>query len=263
MKSPFPGMDPYLEQHWLDVHSRLIIYACDQLQGTLPSDLVARVEERVYLEREGDPDRSLFPDVPVVERPKEDDAAIAVQDDVDVAEPLIVQFGDEPITETFIKILDARTGNQVVTVIEFISPTNKIPGTGYKMYRKKQTELKEAKVTLVEIDLLRGGKRVLSVPLSRIRFKDRTRYQAVVRRGWKWHEAEVYALPLHKRLPAIPIPLRPTDSDTRLNLQTLIEQCYQNGRYDTLDYQTEPDPPLEGSDAEWADELLRAAGKRP
>ena len=75
-------------------------------------------------------------------------------------------------------------------------------------------------------------------------------------------DPEVYPLPLHKRLPAIPIPLRQTDADARLNLQALIEQCYKNGRYDTSDYTEDADPPLEGHDAEWADTLLRAAGKR-
>ena len=41
MASPFPGMDPYLERFWRDVHARLIIYAADQLQENLPSDLRA------------------------------------------------------------------------------------------------------------------------------------------------------------------------------------------------------------------------------
>lgn len=27
MKSPFPGMDPYLEQHWRDVRHNLITFA--------------------------------------------------------------------------------------------------------------------------------------------------------------------------------------------------------------------------------------------
>jgi hypothetical protein len=50
MPSPFPGMDPYLEAHWRDVHASLIIYARDALQGVLPGSLRARVEERVLLE---------------------------------------------------------------------------------------------------------------------------------------------------------------------------------------------------------------------
>jgi len=50
MKSPFPGMDPYLEAHWLDVHSRLVAYAADALNEVLPETLVARMEERVAVE---------------------------------------------------------------------------------------------------------------------------------------------------------------------------------------------------------------------
>lgn len=50
MASPFPGMDPYLEQFWRDVHASLIIYARDQLQTRLPAGLRVRVEERVVVE---------------------------------------------------------------------------------------------------------------------------------------------------------------------------------------------------------------------
>ena len=107
-----------------------------------------------------------------------------------------------------------------------------------------------------------GGKRVLSVPLNRIKYRDRTRYQAIVRRGWQWDEAEVYPLPLTQRLPTIAIPLRQIDADTSLNLQILVDMAYTNGGYETMNYQADADPPLEGRDAEWADALLRAAGKR-
>ena len=50
MKSPFPGMDPYLERDWEDVHGRLIVYAGDTLQPHLPDDLLVRVEQRVFVE---------------------------------------------------------------------------------------------------------------------------------------------------------------------------------------------------------------------
>jgi hypothetical protein len=52
MKSPFPGMDPYLERFWPDLHARLILYACDQIEEQLPGNLIARVEERVVVEAE-------------------------------------------------------------------------------------------------------------------------------------------------------------------------------------------------------------------
>jgi Protein of unknown function (DUF4058) len=47
MKSPFPGMDPYLEACWGDVHVSLVIYARNQLQRQLPGNMRARVEEQV------------------------------------------------------------------------------------------------------------------------------------------------------------------------------------------------------------------------
>ena len=228
MKSPFPGMDPYLQQHWRDVHASLVIYARDQLQGRLPSGLVARIEERVYVENEDEPDRSFYPDVRIVKRRKRGGVSAGNHDDDAVAEPVIVKLRDEPVTEPFLEIIDAASGKRVVTTIEFISPTNKVPGDGFDKYRQKQLECRRAGVSLVEIDLVLGGKRALSVPLSRIRFQHRTRYQAIVRRGWQWHEAEVYPLPLRERLPAIPVPLRQTDHDARLNLQALVDHAYLN-----------------------------------
>jgi hypothetical protein len=50
LKSPFPGMDPYLEQHWGDVHASLIVYMRDQINEQLPADLQARVEESIMVD---------------------------------------------------------------------------------------------------------------------------------------------------------------------------------------------------------------------
>ncbi|MGH8058014.1 MAG: DUF4058 family protein, partial [Candidatus Entotheonellia bacterium] len=68
MPSPFPGMDPYLEKFWRDIHARCVIYAADQLQELLPADLRARVEERVFVEPAVGAPQSVYPDVRVVER---------------------------------------------------------------------------------------------------------------------------------------------------------------------------------------------------
>ena len=263
MKSPFPGMDPYLEQHWRDVHSSLIIYARDQIQPDLPGSLFARVEERVYVESGEGPERSMYPDLRVVEHGRRGAAAaVAVQGEVDVAEPYILHVGDETVTETYIEIRDASSGNRVITVVEFLSPSNKIPGEGQDQFLKKREECRQAEVSLVEVDLLRGGKRIPGITADQIPAHLRTPYHVVVRRGWKPGEAEYYALPLRRKLRGVGIPLRLTDSDVVLDLQAIVEQCYRNGRYDTLNYQEELDPPLTGEDAAWADALLRAAAKR-
>jgi hypothetical protein len=68
MGSPFPGMDPYLEKHWRDVHASLIVYARDQMRGRLPRDLKARIEERVFLELPEGEGRSLYSEIRVVEQ---------------------------------------------------------------------------------------------------------------------------------------------------------------------------------------------------
>ena len=69
MSSPFPGMDPYLEPHWLDVHTKLVTYAADELNSRLPQDLIASTEERVAVESEGGEERLVGPDVRVSEPP--------------------------------------------------------------------------------------------------------------------------------------------------------------------------------------------------
>jgi hypothetical protein len=179
-----------------------------------------------------------------------------------VADPLIVNVDSEPTTEGFIEIIDVGSGNRVVTAIELLSDSNKLPGVGQEQYRKKQREYLQGGVSLVEIDLLHSGDRVLAVPPSRIPMSHRTTYQMCVTRGWKPRSYELYAAPLTDPLPTIRVPLRPTDADVPLNLQALIDCCYRNGRYDDIDYRAAIHPPLMPSDAAWATELLSAKGLR-
>jgi hypothetical protein len=256
-------MDPYLEQFWRDVHASMVIYARDQLQAQLPGDLRARVEERIVVENPDNGDRPVFPDVRVVERGCGRPEARAAEGGVALAEPIVIHLPPEPMTETFIEILDVGSGKRVVTVIEFLSLSNKLPGDGHEQYLRKQRELRQGRVSLVEIDFLRSGQHVLAVPYHSIPSHERAPYRACVRRGWKEFAFEYYALPLRERMPAIRIPLRQTDQDALLNLQSLIEQCYRNGGYDDdIDYRADPLPALEPADAAWADELLRIQGRR-
>ena len=206
-------------------------------------------------------DRDYYPDVRVAEhdRPRRGGAAAATAD-VTLAEPLEVPFLESE-TQGFLEIIDSRSERRVVTVLEVLSPSNKYAGTGRELYRQKQRDLAEGSVSLVEINLLRAGPHVLQVPLARYPLAYRTPYKVCVHRGWK-AGAEIYRVPLRERLPAIRVPLRETDADVPLDLQALIAQVYRHGRYDDIDYAVPPAPPLDADDAAWADELLRAAGKR-
>jgi hypothetical protein len=262
MKSPFPGMDPYLEQYWLDVHHGLVTYARDQLQPRLPADLRARMQERVFVEADDGRGRVLYPDVHVVERPKSQRSPTGPEQAVELAEPLVIRVGSESLTQGYIEIVELGSGDRVVTVIEFLSPSNKVEGEGQNLYLSKQREVRAARVNLVEIDLTRAGKRVLALPPSRIPPSHRTLYQICVWRALRPLSFEVYRVPLRERLPAIKVPLRETDADVPLDLQALIEQCYTNGRYGDLDYRADPDPALDADDTAWANEMLLAQGRR-
>src|SRR5438034_4622827 len=69
MPSPFPGMDPFLEaQGWADFHMEMIAGIRAALMPRLRPRYVARVEERVYLEREPEsPTQWIRPDVTIHE----------------------------------------------------------------------------------------------------------------------------------------------------------------------------------------------------
>jgi hypothetical protein len=263
MASPFPGMDPYLEPFWGDIHHTLITYARDQLQGVLPGDLRARVEERVFVESPTGNGRSIYPDIRVVERGRSKEISGVVESGVAVAEPLRIRLSDEPVTQGFIEIIDLTSGRRVVTVIEVLSPSNKFAGPGRVLYESKQEECREAGVNLVEIDLLRSGPWALVIPENLVPTSHRTTYRVGVYRPQPRTTVEIYRVPLRERLPVIGVPLRESDADAPLDLQTLIDLCYRNGGYDEdINYQNEPDPPLGADDASWADELLRQQGKR-
>ena len=88
------------------------------------------------------------------------------------------------MTETFIEVIDLGSGKRVVTVVEVLSLANKLPGDSQQKYRQKQEELRAGGVSLVEIDLLRAGRRRLGVPYHRVPISHRTAYQVCVRRGW-------------------------------------------------------------------------------
>lgn len=255
--SPFPGMDPYLERHWRDVHSSLIVYLREDLQERLPEPLVARIEERVFVESPDGLERVIVPDVRVLEGAGPPGAPAPSPGTI--ATPLVLQLEVEPVTERFIEIIDSGSGQRVVTVIEVLSITNKLPGDGLELYLRKRRELRAAGVSLVEIDLLRGGTRDLGPRAAPVQKKP---YQVVVRRGQRPSQLELYPISLRERLPVIGVPLRDGDADAALDLQAALDRCYRAGRYDSLDYAAPAEPPLAGDDARWVDELLREAGRR-
>jgi hypothetical protein len=256
--SPFPGMDPYLESHWLDIHTSLTAYARDALNQRLPEDLAASSEERVAVESESQevPDNRFYPDVRVFELP---DNAIAVAEPAVKSAtrvPIRLLAQVEPITERFIRIVEAGT-ERLITVIEFISPSNK-RNPGLLEFRAKRAELLTAGVNFVEVDLVREGNwRALLRP-HQCPAKWATTYRVAVRMPSDPAAVSLYPITLRELLPSIVIPLRHKDPEIRLELQPLVNQAYVNGRYGRrLNYNNEPpDPPLAPVDQKWVRRLL-------
>jgi len=261
IRSPFPGMDHYLEQDWLDVHSRLMYVICDQLQDQLPRDLCARMESRVVVEREDD-EPSDHPDVRIVET-RLSGTAVLERPQASTIEPdlFLVEARGEPATQRFVQIVDSQTRSRVVTTIELISPSNKRPGPGMRLYLTKRDECLDGGVNFVEIDLTRSGDRDAVLPMLG-RLQPRPTYVGCVRRAERPTNVAVYLMPLAQPIKPKRIPLRPSDEDAILQLQPIVETAYDRGRYDTLDYSRPLDPPLAGAEAEFAEGVLQQAGKQ-
>jgi len=246
-------MDPYLEHPvlWEGLHARMVVAIANRLQPLLDPRYVATVEERVYIEG---PQRRI-PDVWIQ---KARDAGPAVS----VAEPtstgaVIVEVESLEVHESRIEIVDAYNDMKLVTLIELLSPTNKLPGPGLDSYQQKQQEILDRDCHLVEIDLLRRGEHVLAVPEWKLaELRDHT-YLACVSRWPQRNRYELYPMPLREPLAGISVPLADPDPDVVLSLQAVLTQVYDEGRYQRrIRYDESCEPPLDEADQAWANQVV-------
>ncbi|MEM7807761.1 MAG: DUF4058 family protein [Planctomycetota bacterium] len=235
-KSPFPGMDPFLERTWSDVHGRLVTYAADALSAELPDDLATRTERHIAVDDDADGESSsttgiIVPDVEVVDSQSETRGGVAVLEASMSLAPLKLLTDGLPKRRRHIGIVDLD--GKLVTVIEFVSPANKI-GRGRRDFLRKRRRLIKAGVHVVEIDLTREGKwRRLYEGFEFPKGSD-TEYRAIIFAAGRVDEPPtpwLHPMPLAEPLPTIKIPLRPKDEPTELSLQPLVDATYRNGRY--------------------------------
>jgi hypothetical protein len=253
--SPFPGMDPYLEPHWQGVHAALIVETWRALNRLLPDDLAARVEERIVIDSDQELERLANPDVFVYKPGSSygpaDNSAVSVD------APYCLVVDADPVKQRFVRIISQD--GQLITVVEFISPGNKI-GQGLDDYLEKRSELLAAGTHLVEIDLVRQGNwrglmKPHICPTGAI-----STYRVTVRTAGLPRRAYIYPIRLQDPLPEIQIPLRPKDPKLVLPLQPMIEANYSDGRYgSTLDYTRTLDPPLSADEQRYATDRISAA----
>ena len=262
MKSPFPGMDPYLESRWSDVHSALIQLFKEALQPILPADLRARSEERLLLETIAHHPISRYQSDVALLYSTQRSPKPPASGTLSTVDPFSIEFYDGPEIDRFLQIIDLTNRNRVITAIEVLSPWNKAAGRLNKDYRRKLKDYGRAEVSIVEIDLLRSSRRHLQVNADNVPPEQSSTYLACIRRSWRPTQWDGYPISLRSPLPAIPIPLRENEPQVWVALQPLIERVYVSGGHDDIDYSKPAKPPLKGDDAKWADELLKGAGRR-
>lgn len=254
MPSPFPGMDPFIEMDdWGDFHNEFILALKHDLVPQLQPKYMVRAERRVYLETTGEELPRYRPDVTIrqvhEQIPVRSAAATVAQIEPELYESPLAEEHREP----YLIIRDLEN-DEVVTVIEVLSPTNKRKGAdGYREYREKRQEILAQRVNLVEIDLLRGGTRLPTSPPLR----EGTDYYVLVHRLGMRPKIEVYQWSLRQAMPAIRLPLAEGDADVAVELQKLFSNLFDVAGYDhPRTYRRELSPPLRKEDETWAHELV-------
>ncbi len=252
MPSPFPGMDPFLESpaFWPDFHSRFVNAWCEAISDALPSDYEAAIDERVYLV-EVDPDvrKRITPDVAVTHGSSLEGssrtAGVATLEPVTI--PLTILDSDK---EAYIEILH-QPDRTLVTTLELLSPANKnLPGRAECLAKRRA--LIYQNVNMVELDLLRGGKRL---PMERPLPAGDLFY--LVSRAEQRPDCQVYGWTLRDVLPMLPVPLRAPDADILIDLGLVFDTTYDRGRFARrLPYQKEAAAEMSEGDREWMRKVL-------
>jgi hypothetical protein len=249
-------MDPYLEHPDIfpDFHDRFITHISESLQPALPDPYYAALGRRAWIEVS---ERFIGPDVNVLKAREEhvrSGVAVAARSS---AEPLVIRVPHDERVEPLVEVYVGRgSQRRLVTSIELLSLSNKTSGEhGRDLYLRKQAEILQSKVHLVEIDLLRAGQHTTAVPEIRLRHASVPfDYHVCIHHFDNLEDYFVYPIQLVQPLPEIAVPLLPGDGDVSLNLQAVFARTYDAGPYRReIDYAADnPEPPLSPEQSAWA-----------
>ncbi len=223
VRSPFPGMDPYLEARWADVHPALNVYVSEAIQRSLPLPLRARVVNQLM-----------------------------VLDDGTAAADPVVMVVDTTATFRLVTVIELlRAAHKVPGEFHdaYLARLRR-----YAAERVNVVEVDLLRSPRIGMAVARSD---LS-PTFRTPYLICTHRATDDPARWG-----CYPVPLRRRIAPVPLPLRPGDPDAVLDLQPLLTRAYAAGRHDDIDYRREPVPPLPEADVAWAHELLRLARRRP
>ncbi len=255
MASPFPGMDPYLEDPrlWESFHNRYI--------GVLDELLSARVRPHFYVEQQSSvyivevgaqPRPPVKPDVYLVDAGRAAGGGPAAVAERPITQPLVVtaRFPEE-LRQRYLEIRDSRN-HVVVAVLEVLSPANKAAGTASReAFLRKRRDLMAAPVHWLEIDLLRAGERPDEVA-------GQSDYYALLKRAEATDEFAVWYWDLRDPLPVIAVPLTAGYPEVAVDLQGAFATTYERYYAERLEYRDVPPPRLQPADLSWVTSCLAA-----
>ncbi len=242
-RSPFPGMDPYLEapRHWKQVHTQLIVEIQKFLAPKLRPNYHIEIEELTHLAIDPPPDGKTsvgIPDGIILGTSSHQPAQTAIAVKSATVTPLSVEL-PYPI-EVKYRYLKVRrsTDNEVITLIELLSPVNKLDQEGREKYLKKRLKILNHLTSLVEIDLLRAGE---PMPMYTNQTSD---YRILIRQGWRESRADVYMFNISDPIPDFPIPLQESDEMPMVSLNQILHDLYEVIGYGyRIDYREKPPAP--------------------
>lgn len=258
MKSPFPGMDPFLEGYlWPDVHNRLAAVISELLAPQIAPKYVARLE--LYTVDDSSPESEIgimYPDVEILRRisivSQPMVAYGAVAEVVPISEPTVIIASNKAISIN-IPVVEIRdvAKNRLITAIEILSPVNKRK-PGLDAYQEKRLDMHRSGVHLLEIDLLRRGTR----PFVHPRLPQSDYLVLLMRAGTQKTEAWAFNLP--ELLPVLPVPLAHPDADVQINLKQALDLIYERSMYQlSIDYAKDPPPPeFDAAAKAWIQEVV-------
>jgi hypothetical protein len=223
MSSPLPGMDPYLEdeKRWPAFQPLLVQSLYQMLLPGLLDRYRARVGERQYSSEQA----------------------------------LFTSIVREEHKEAFIEVRQ-RSDGRLITLLEVVSPGNKITAEGRRLYVERRAEVKKMNAHVVEIDLILQGPSLMDC--SKDPAPPTWDYAAVVTRWTHPDRCEIYSATLSKRLPRFRVPLASDDRDTVLDLQAAVVRAYDHGDFrKTIDYTRDPATRLSDENRRWLNDRLK------
>lgn len=227
MPSPFPGMDPWIEKPslWPDFHISLLVALRAALNAGLPERFVADLDRHAWID---------------------DIGAGNERTPTGVVLPYERREG-----RGYMRLRDCQARRDA-TIVTMLCPDTK--GGDAKQYEQWRKAVLANGTNLVEIDLLRSGRR----PLPR----SESPYRILVSRASEFPNMDVWGFGIRDPIPVIPIPLDAETPPVPLALRPSFDRAYDEGRYQRkVRYAEPPEVRLDSEDAAWAAALLAARSR--